>query len=472
MLYLSPMNLKKKFIGDRQFYAFVLGIAVPMIIQNLFTNFVSMLDNIMVGQIGTAQMSGVSIVNQFMFVFNLSIFGSLSGAGIFGTQFFGKKDWEGQKYTFRFRLIFCSIIILVGATVFWFFGSQLISLFLSEDDSPQMIQATLEYGQQYLKVMIFSLIPFGIGQAYASVVRECGETKIPMYSSIAAIGVNLVLDYGLIFGKLGMPELGVIGAAIATLIAKIIEALVIIIWAHTHKEKNPYIVGVYKSPYIPARLCAQMIIKGIPMLLNEFLWSLGMSIIAWCYALRGLDVVAARNIASTITNLFNVFFVQLGGSIGIIVGMKLGAGELDVAKDWDNKLIFFSVSATTVLALIMLPLSTLFPSFYNTEENIKQIATFFIAISALALPMWAFTNACYFTIRSGGKTGITFAFDFIFSWAVQIPIAFILCKFTRMDIYSVFVIVTFSEILKSIIGLILVRSNIWIVNLVGNLQNN
>lgn len=458
-------KLINRYIGDKEFYIYVLSIAVPMILQNLITNFVSMLDNIMVGQVGTAQMSGVSIVNQFMFVFNITIFGAVSGASIFGTQFFGKGDHEGQKYTFRFRLLLAVVVLIIGSAVFSIFGKQLIMLFLSSDDSPQMIEETLQYGMDYLKIMIFSLIPFAIGQSYSSVVREIGETKIPLYSSLAAIGINLVLDYGLIFGKLGMPCLGVKGAAIATLIAKIIEALVVVIWAHANPDKNKYIVGLFKGFYIPGSLAKNIVIKGCPLLVNEFLWSMGMSIIAQSYSVRGIEVVAARNIAGTINNMFNVVYIQLGAALGIIVGTRLGMGKLEEAKDTDTKLIFFNVAAASFAGILMLPVAKAFPLLYNTQDSIRDLATYIIFVQVIATPLWAYTNACYFTLRSGGKTGITFLFDFVFTWALQIPLTFILAYFTSMDIHPLFAIVTFSEVIKCVVGFFVVRSGVWIKNI-------
>lgn len=445
-----------------------LMIAIPMIIQNLITNFVSMLDNVMIGQVSTAQMSGVSIANQFIFVFNITIFGGVSGAGIFGAQYFGKKDYEGQKYTFRFRLLVVTVLIGIFATIFGIFGEQLISLFLSSDDSPQMIEQTLRYGNTYLRIMILGLIPFAIGQAYSSVVRECGESKIPMYGSAAAIGVNLILDYGLIFGKFGMPKLGVVGAAIATVIAKLVEALVVIIWAHTNKEKNKYIDGIFKGFFIPKQLVLDIIKKGMPLLINEFLWALGETIIAQSYSVKGIDVVAARNIAGTLTNLFGVIFVQMGGAIGIVIGNVLGTGDKEKARILDKELITFSVKINTVVAALMVPLAFVFPMFYNTESNIKSLATFFIVIRAVAIPIWTYTNATYFTLRSGGKTGITFLFDFGYSWGIMIPLAFCLTYFTKLDIHIIFPIVTYIEIIKVIVGSRLIKSGIWLNNLVEN----
>lgn len=459
-------KFREKYIGDKAFYMHAISLALPMIIQNLITNFVSMLDNIMVGKVGTMQMSGVSIVNQFIFVFNITIFGAVSGASIFGTQFYGKGDHEGHKYSMRFRLIATSVIIVIFAVIFNLFDNQLINLFLSKDDAPEVVAATLGYGKSYLRIIIWSLIPFGIGQAYSSIVREIGETKIPMIGSFAAIGVNLLLDYGLIFGKLGMPKMGVAGAALATVVAKIIEAIVVVVWAHTHKEKNRYIEGLYSSFYVPGYLVKEMIIKGCPLLFNEFLWSLGMSAVAQSYSVRGIEVVAARNISSTITNMFNVVFVQMGGCLGLMVGLKLGEGDLEGARDTDNKMIMLSEILTIIITVFMVPVAYVFPSIYNTEQSVKELSTYFILISALAMPIWAYTNAAYFTLRSGGKTGITFAFDFCFSWFIMIPLAYVLTHFTSMGIHSVFTIVTMSEIIKVFIGYFMVKSDVWVVNIV------
>lgn len=462
-------QFRKKFIGDRAFYRIVLSMVIPMILQNLVTNFVSLIDNIMVGSMGTEPMSGVSIVNQFIFVFNVTVFGAVAGPSIFGAQFFGKGDHEGQKYTFRFRLLICTAIIIAAAAVFEIFGSPLIKLFISKESDPQQAREILSYGMDYLRIMVFSLIPFAIGQAYSSIVRECGETRIPMAGAMSAVGVNVLLDYGLIFGKLGMPAMGVKGAAIATVIAKTVEALVVVVWAHTHPQRNKYIVGAFHGFRIPRRLTADIIKRGTPLFINEFLWSLGMSVVAQCYSVRSTEVVAARNISSTMTNLFSSVYLQMGACIAILVGAKLGANKLKEARDLDNKLLFFAVAAAAVVAVCMMPLAGLFPKLYNTEASVRSLAAYMIIIQALTMPMWGYTNACYFTLRSGGKTGITFLFDFGFTWLLMIPLAAVLSYFTSLDIRIVFAVVTFSEIVKVFIGYFMVRSNVWINNIVDDI---
>lgn len=460
-------KFKKKFIGDRDFYSYVLRLAVPMIIQNAITSFVSFLDNIMVGQIGTEQMSGVAIVNQLMFVFNLCIFGAVSGAGIFGTQFYGKGDYEGQKYTYRFKVYANTLITVIAILLFVFCGDMLISLYLNDSGSVGDITLALKYGKEYLSIMIVGLIPFALGQTYISSVRECGQTFVPMLAGAVAVLTNLVLDVILIFGLFGAPAMGVRGAALATVIARFLECIIVVVWTHMNKEKNRFIIGAYNSLRIPKNILIAILKKGTPLMLNEMLWASGMTVIVQCYAVRGLEVVAAQNISSTITNLFNVVYIQLGGCIAIVVGQLLGAGKVEEAKDADNKMIFFSVACCSVVALIMMVVGRFFPAIYKTEESIKELATTFITISAAVMPICAFCHCTYFTLRSGGKTIITFLFDSVYTWVLVIPYAFVLANFTTLTIAAVFMLVQFMEIIKAIIGFFMVRSGVWIQNIVN-----
>ena len=459
---------KKKFIGDKAFYRYLIFLAFPMIVQNGITSFVSFLDNIMVGQIGTEPMSGVAIVNQLFFVFNICIFGGVSGAGIFSAQFFGKGDFEGQKYSFRFKLYACLLITAIACVLFHFLDEPLISLYLNDGGSVGNTRLALSYGKEYLAIMIFGLLPFAVSQTYVSTIRETGQTFVPMVSGIVAVITNLVLDYVLIFGAFGAPELGVAGAAIATVIARYTECLIVVVWAHRHLYKNPYLIGVYKGLRIPGSILADIFRKGLPLMFNEMLWAVGMAVIVQCYAVRGLEVVAAQNISSTISNLFNIVYLQLGNCISIVVGQKLGAGQLEEAKDADNKIIFFDVACCACISVIMILLGGLFPEIYKTEPGIKALAKNFIIISAMAMPLCAFSHCSYFTLRSGGKTIVTFLFDSVYTWVVMIPYAFVLSRFTTLSITMVFFLVSFTEIIKVIIGFFMIKSNVWLQNIVNS----
>ena len=458
----------KKLVGDRAFYRKLFAIMTPVLIQNVITNFVSLLDNIMVGQVGTEPMSGVAIVNQLLFVFNLCIFGGLAGAGIFTAQFYGKSDDEGIRNTFRIKLYIAAGSVVMFLALFLSFGEQLIALFLHEGQENLNLEATLDYGREYLAVMLVQTVPFAMMQVYASTMRETGETLLPMKAGIIAVFVNLVFNYILIFGKLGAPAMGVVGAAIATVLARFVECFIVMYWTHRHRDRCPYITGAYRSLKVPTVLVKQVIILGTPLLLNEILWSAGMTVLNQCYSLRGLEVVSAVNISTTVSNLFFCAFFSMGTTVSIIVGQLLGAGELEKAVDEDTKLIAFSVALCFAVGLVMAMLAPLIPQIYNTTDTVKRLASALLLVSAAMMPVNAFTNSAYFTLRSGGKTVITFVFDCVFVWALSIPVAFILSRYTAMHILPMYIVVQALDIIKCAIGYDLLKKRKWVKNLVAD----
>jgi len=456
----------RKLIGDKQFYRMVLLVAVPIMIQNGITNFVGLLDNIMVGQVGTAQMSGVAIVNQLMFVYNLCIFGAISGAGIFGAQFYGSGNDQGLRDTFRFKVLVCILLLALGILIFLAFGESLIRLYINTDADPLEAARTLASGKEYLQIMLVGFLPFTIAQMYASTLRETGETFKPMQAGLLAVVINVILNYILIFGKFGFPVMGVRGAALATVISRFAEGAFVLIWTHCHPKQNRFVVGAYRSFRIPMRLVKQIIRKGMPLLVNEALWSVGMAVLMQCYSVRGLTVVAGLNISNTITNIFNVVFIAMGSAVAIIVGQLLGAGKLRAAKETAGKLIFFSVACCVVIGLVMALCSPFFPKLYNTTEEVRGLAQKLIVIAALYMPMHAFMHAAYFTLRSGGKTIITFIFDSFYMWMVSIPLAYCLSRFTGMSILWMYLCCQMIDIFKCILGFVLVRKGAWLQNIV------
>ncbi len=352
----------KKYIGDRAFYRMVMGIALPIMIQNGFTNFVSLLDNIMVGRVGTEQMSGVAIANQLLLVFNITIFGAVSGASIFGAQYYGLGDREGVRNTFRFKLVVSGLLTVIAVLLFRFAGEGLITFYLSEEEGGRAVGDTLRYGRDYLNVMLIGLLPYAAAQSYASTLRDTGETKLPMRAGIAAVLVNLCLNYLLIFGKFGAPKLGAVGAAIATVVSRFVELGIILAAVHGRRRITDVVEGSWRNFRIPAVLVKKIAVTGTPLLLNEALWSMGMAVMNQCYSVRGLDVVAAVNICSTVSNLFNVVFMSLGSSIAIIVGQQLGAGETEKAVDTDRKMIVFSVASCLLIGGGLAGLSGVIPT--------------------------------------------------------------------------------------------------------------
>lgn len=445
----------------------VLLVAVPIMIQNGITNFVGLLDNVMVGQVGTEQMSGVAIVNQLIFVYSLCIFGGLSGAGIFGAQFYGQDNQAGVRDTFRFKIWIGIIITVLGFIIFGVLGDSLIQSYLSGEVNQENVAIALSYGKQYLWIMMIGIIPFCVVQIYSSTLRETGETMLPMAAGIIAVAINLVLNYILIFGKFGLPALGVAGAAIATVVSRFVECAIVVIWTHTHKEKNIYVMGLYKSLRVPSWLTKKIMVKGMPLLVNEAFWAAGMAMLLQCYSVRGLNVVAGMNISNTIANVFNIVFIALGSSVAIIVGQLLGAGKMEEARDTDTKMIAFSVAICVLIGIVMAVIAPFFPRMYNTSNEVQNLAERFIIVAAIFMPQQAFMHAAYFTLRSGGKTIVTFFFDSVFVWVVSIPLAFVLSRYTSMNIVLIYFCCQGIDIIKCMIGFVLVKKGIWLQNIIS-----
>ena len=455
----------RKYIGDRAFYSRVLKVMIPIVIQQGITNFVGLLDNIMVGQVGTEQMSGVAITNQLLFIFQLCIFGSLSGAGIFCAQYFGKGDQEKVKSVFRYKVLTTGAITLLVMAIFWFFREPLIRLFLTDTGTGGDLEATLGYGKTYLEVMMVGLIPFAIVQMYSSTMRETGETAIPMKASTLAVLVNMCFNYVLIFGKLGAPRLGVAGAAIATVISRFAELAFILVYASVKRERFSYLTGIYKTLRVPMDLTKEITIKGMPLMVNELMWSLGTTMIVQCYSTRGLDAVAAYNISSTVNNFFSMAVLAMGTAISIMVGQELGAGEFEQAVDTNRKMTAFGAVLCMGAAALLVVFAPLFPRIYNTTDYVRELARNLLWIDAIFLTARGLYNSCYFTLRSGGKTLLTFLFDSVSMWVLNLPAAFILAHFTGLPLISMYVVVQIVDALKTVLGLYLVKKGIWINNL-------
>ena len=452
---------------NRQFYKRILAVALPMMIQNGITNFVQMLDNVMVGQVGTIPMSGVAIVNQLMFVFNLCVFGAASGAGIFTAQFKGREDHAGIRHTFRFKLIVGTLLSAAGIGIFLTFGRELIALYLTGEGTPEEAAQTMDYGLRYLKVMLIGLVPFALSNAYSGTLREIGETKVPMIAGITAVFVNLIGNYILIFGHFGAPALGVVGAAVATVISRYVELAIVALWTHTHGTRHPFITGALRSFRIPGKLTGDIIRKGMPLLINEFLWSTGMAFLSQCYSTRGLDVVAALNIATTISQVSNVVFLSLGNAVGILMGQMLGAGapEEQIRRD-NRRMIGLCVWVCFGVGAIAVVLSGVFPRLYNTTDSVRSIAAGLICLSAVMMPVNSYNNAMYFTLRSGGQTFVTFVFDSGYSWCVCVPVAYLLSRFTSLSILPLYAVCVGVDVFKIFIGKYLLDKGVWIRRIV------
>ncbi len=456
---------------DKSLFKKTFLLAVPIMIQNGIGNAVGLVDNLMVGSQGTEAIVAVSIAGQLMFVFWLAMFGAMSGPGIFGAQYYGNGDLDGVRDIFRIKLWFALLIGIVGIAVFWNFDTFLLGLYMKGQSEDIDAALTMTYAKDYLRIMLAG-IPFIVfTQVYATSLRETDESFKPMVAGVISVLVDVVFNYFLIFGNFGFPKLGVKGAAYATVLARIAEFFVLIVWAHLRRKKHEFLQGIYKTLKINKNIIGPITIKSFPIMINEFLWAGAIAFMTQCYSIRGLEVLAGLNISNAICNLLNVVFIALGNAVGIVIGQMLGAGEFKKAKDNSVALMWFTGGICLIPTAILIALSGWFPTLYDTSDSAKHVATLFIIVTASFFPLQGFLNAMYFTIRSGGKTVITFIFDSVFSWTICATCAYCLSHFTNLNIIGIYISIQMLDFIKVIIGYIMIKKEIWISNLVaGNVE--
>ena len=462
----------KKLIGTKEFYLRVAALALPLLLQNAVSTFVNLLDNLMVGRIGTEAMSGVSIVNQILFVYNLCLFGGTGGAGIFGAQFHGRGDHKGVRSTFRFNFLLCMGFTVLALGLLAALPDTLIGAFLHGSDVTGDLPRTLAEGRRYMYIMLIGLPAFALTNAYVSILRVTGDNRLPMRSSVTAIFVNLVFNWILIYGRLGFPAMGVAGAAAATVLSRYVELGLILLGTHGKKEPPAFLRGAYESLRIPGDLARDIIRRGLPLLANEMFWSLGMTTLTQSYSYRGLEAIAALNISNTVSNLFMTVLFTMGNVVGIILGNLLGAEEYDKAREACPRLLALGFAACSVMASLLFAVAPYAPRLYNTAPEIMALASGLMRIAAVFLPASAVTNCAYWSLRAGGRTYITMAFDSVFTWVVAVPVAWTLIHLTDWSLLRVYTAVHVSELLKLCIGLVLLRKGVWVNNIVADKINS
>ncbi len=462
------MGHKSRWFGDRRFYASVMKLVFPVMIQNGITTFVNMLDNIMVGQVGTLPMSAASISNQIMMIFNLAVFGATGAIGIFGAQYYGKGDREGVSRCYHLKVYTGLITSAIGVIILLLWGKPLIMLYMnSATNTAEDIALTMGYARTYMLIMLIGMPIFAQMSAIGSTAREGGETFLPMVASVTAVMVNFVGNYTLIFGHFGAPKLGIAGAAVATVISRYVEFFILFIGTRMKPERFHFYDGFFTNLKVPGILVRDVAVKGAPLVVNEVLWSFAIAAISQSYSTRGLHAIAAINITMTIQGVFMIANMALGVAISVMVGQLLGANKIEEAVDTNWKLIVFACIASMALGVVMFIFAPLFPKLYNTTEDVRHLAGQLLKINALYMPIGALYNAGYSTLRAGGKTVITFFFDSVYSCFVNLPIAFCLSRFTALPVLMIYLIVQASDIPKAILGLVLIRKRVWVQNLVG-----
>ena len=448
---------------DKVFFRRVLLVASPIILQQLLTSSVQLVDNLMVSSLGELAIGGVSVINQLYFIVIVVTFGAMAGAGIYTAQFFGNKKLLQLKETFRFKLSIAIVLSAIATIAFSFFGESLIRIFTKNP-------TTIQWGLEYLNIAKWVMLPMTLSAAVSTSFREIGITKPLLYISLIAILLNVVFNYLLIFGNLGFPKLGVEGAAYATLFSRGIEFVLLFVLLKLRGQVlNTKIKHVFK---ISPTLLKAIILTSIPLVINEFLFSFGQTFFMQSYATRGDFALAAITITMAISQLVFITFGGIGTAVAVMIGGTLGENKLEEAKENSKKILAFSVVFSFVLGAILFGLSFFILDIYDISDLTRRTAQFNIRVNAFMIPMISLYMALFFTLRSGGDTKATMIIDSGYLWTIQIPVVYYLSRYTSLEVIYMFLIIQLLEIPKVFLAFYRYRKDFWIKNLShANLQN-
>lgn len=450
------LNYFKLMLHDRKFQKTVLMIAVPLMLQQLIVSSVNLIDNLMVGQLGDMALSGVSMANRFYMIVWAGVNGMIASSVIYLSQYNGANDTNHMKQSFRFMIVSSYILCIALFIIAFFFPEMVIAFFIKDVE-------VIRLGSAYLKIAAISYLPSVISLCIASAFRALGETKKPLYISVISVLTNAVFNYFLIFGVFGFPKLGVVGAAIATLIARSVEAL-IYLWMLKVSDM-PFKTKVSNLFTFDFELAKRITIRAFPLCVNEIMWSFGMSTLVRSYSHRGLVVNTAYSMSSTISDLFFVLFGGMATASTVLIGTPLGANKLEEAKENAYKLLGFSLILAGVILVLMFVTSYVAPYFYNVSMEAKHLSANFLRIMALFFVLYMFNTSIYFILRAGGDTKSTLFMDSGFMWILNIPLVMLLAYHTNLHVLIVYAIGQSTDVLKACVSYYLLKKEKWVKNL-------
>ena len=432
-------------------------ISLPIVLQQLFLNLASLLDTLMVGQLDDASISGVYIATQIIFVINMLVFGSIEGGSIFFSQYYGIKDEKNMGKTFAFKIIASCFVAGLATIIIAIFGRDIVSLFLN---SEKEISIALDY----LNIVNYTLIPFAISVTLSSTLREYHIGLPPMIITFIGVIFNLIFNYLLIYGKFGFPAMGAVGAAIGTIINRIIECVVLIILCMI--KKYGFVKNFISSFKIENSLFKKMLIKSIPLMFNEFLWGLQQTVIVFFFAKNDAIATTVLPIVSTIVNLLFVVILGIGNAVSIAVGNTIGENEIKRAQKEAYITLGFTTICCLILGIILLLFAEPIVSLYTgVSLNARELAAVLIRFNAFFILLSGVNTNLFFLLRAGGRSGLVFFFDSVYGWIISIPALILINNFTSVDFKTLYMVIYSLDIIKCIIGFILVYSKKWCKNL-------
>ena len=452
----------KKMWKDKDFFRAMFAIALPITLQNLIASSVNMLDTLMITSVGEASLAAVGLANQVFFFYSVTVFGVSTGSAVFIAQFWGKKDKDNIKKILGLSLSIASLIGVIFTIAALFIPNRIMMIF-SKD--PEVIRLGIEY----LTIVSLSYIITGISFSYGVASRSIGDAKMPMVVSLISFVTNGIFNYLLIFGKLGLPALGIRGAAYGTLIARVVE-LTLVLYS-IYSGDGPLAASIKEMTNWNRNFVKRYIKTAYPVIVNEALWSLGTVLYSIAYAKIGTEAAAAVQILNTVQNLFMTITRGMGNACTVMVGNKIGAGEEEVAVEYANRFLIISVGLGLILGMglylttdsILSIFNNLTPRLYITSKKLLNVLAIFFTVKVFNGTM------IVGVLRGGGDTKFSMLLEMGAVWLVGVPLAFLGALVFKLPVYYVTPLVYAEEIVKASIGLPRVFSKKWVTNIIQDM---
>lgn len=446
----------KKFFGNKMFYITTLSIAVPIMAQQFVTSFVNLIDNIMIGSVGSLALTSVTVANRVYLIFNSTLFGICGAAGIFIAQYYGAKNKEKCQKILNINIACGIIIACLFMIALLVIPKQLMLIFTSDS---QVINESL----RYLEYALLTYIPFAFSFSVMMALRAVGINKIQLLVGVITVATNTTLNYILIFGNFGFPALGVQGAAIATAIARFVEMFIYFIILI--RKKHLFHISLKELFHLDYALIRSMLRKAIPLTINEIFFSLGMAMIFLSYMRCDESLISAISVVDTVIQIAFIIFGGLSSAVSIMIGNRLGANQIEEAKSNAHKLLLFGVLVALSIGLLFIFIAPYIALFYNVDERIKEAIVTLIRFKSLLLPVYVYNVCIFFTLRAGGDTFSTMLMDSGFLWCAGVLLSTVLSMFFDIPLVMLFMIVESCDILKSFVSTYFYRKGKWARNM-------
>lgn len=446
------------------FYSEMMGIALPITLQNLIANSVNMLDTLMISSLGDASLAAVGFANQVFFLYSVTVFGIVTGASVFIAQFWGKRDRDNIRKVIGISLLVSSLLGLIFTLAVLLFPEAIMEIFSKDGE-------VISLGRDYLLIVVFSYIITSISFTYAIASRSIGQAKLPMMVSIVSFLTNGVFNYLLIFGKLGFPQLGIKGAAYGTLIARIVE-LALILYAVYSDPSNPLAGSIRDMTDWNKNFLKRYFTTTYPVMLNEALWSLGNVMYSIAYSKIGTEASAAIQILNVVYNLFMVFARGMANACTVMIGNKIGANEEEVAIDFANRFLKISALSGAVLGgLLYISSDLILKIFTNLSPEVRASSKKLLTVLAIFFVIKALNSTLIVgVLRGGGDTKYSMKLEMAAVWFIGVPLAFIGSVFLKLPVHLVVALVYMEELVKTIIGIPRIMSKKWVKNVIQDMN--